>query len=34
MERLKNKIINIEKMVLNLEKSLDKLNHYHLLCNL
>ena len=28
MERLKNKIINIEKMVLNLEKSLHKLNHY------
>ena len=28
MERLKNKIINIEKMVLNLEKSLDKLNHH------
>jgi hypothetical protein len=28
MERLKNKIINIEKMILNLEKSIDKLNFH------
>jgi nucleotidyltransferase substrate binding protein (TIGR01987 family) len=28
MERLKNKIINMEKMIFNLEKSIDKLNFH------